>query len=1106
MKNKKKLLTDIQKENLEISKKSINIVKHICNTKEGLSQKDLENIGNLVKKSNDNNNSKEFNEYIKKEAIDIIDISLNKNKKQQFPENLMNELSKEVQGTEQKTILNILDKVSDNQKLTKEASNNLVKLLNDDNLSTNKNNDDDKYNISLKILSKQEINLDEHQKQILNIAKNTQNLSDNKKTNNEIVESINNINNIVEKGYHINKHTEKQIQKIFDKKGNDDKIIESTTNLINTMTENGLKVNSDISNKIIDKISKGENISKSSMKKLTASLINIITKCDVPKESINAFGSILKKYKEKKNFVEIELAINGLNILSKMHYVMNQESIDISLDIISKSELNDKTLKELSETLSYIFLEADINDSTFNKLFNILNKNKKLYNNLSICLYNTLKFKKQNQIDKLLKDNLDNLENAVKEGYFNEDILNILKKSPNIISERKILKQCLNYDELCSKIDKTSKQEEKIELNNQIYDKYKHLKIYTNKHFNIIQNNICCDNSINILYEILKKDFSLYQNEINLEKIFNAKSYNLSTVLDILKLYPSNHKDINNDILFQLSKIIINADKIICDKIIEIFEYIKKLRNIPDEIEKQIKLEKDNYLDIDTINYMIYIIKDIDLVPEKYIEKIYNNFNNKEKIELLSNLVLYLINKKIKLPDKLIDIFCSSNSGEKIIEYIPSFLSNENISDNYKNIFSNKLIEYLKQCSDIVQKQKIFDRFLIYCKFYNLTLDLQKYIISNINEVSQNKSDYGNYLYCFFDSKLNEDKILNELIFKQIKNNSNYKNDFEQLIDLKNNKERKEYILNENIIINKLILELSGNNKEMNLKINEYIISICKINNINKNSLLMLSLVKSFINQKDNYDLSKEDLIVCLSRYLQIELDITKLIDEIKNKSCINHIRKIWILNLMKNKKIEKLEINGLDIKYYIYNKLIEFYFSDELIEHFFNIISINFYEFENGIVEFFEFIKENISKDISLLEQLKKCINNIKFNTSFNNLINQTKNEYILDNCKDTNKLIFCKIFIMNDWKLYDIKKFIDAQINLEPKGDKELIEEIQDAIFKNKLSFYTKAKKGCIYENSNIIDIFMNYPRKDWELAIKTLCIIQKLGDKQQNDLDSY
>ena len=77
--------------------------------------------------------------------------------------------------------------------------------------------------------------------------------------------------------------------------------------------------------------------------------------------------------------------------------------------------------------MSNIFLEADINDSTFNKLFNILNNNKKLYNNLSICLYNTLKFKKQEQIDKLLKDNLDNLENAVNEGFFNKNILNILK-------------------------------------------------------------------------------------------------------------------------------------------------------------------------------------------------------------------------------------------------------------------------------------------------------------------------------------------------------------------------------------------------------------------------------------------------------------------------------------------------------------------------------------------------------------------------------------------------------------------------------------------------------------------------------------------------------
>ena len=93
---------------------------------------------------------------------------------------------------------------------------------------------------------------------------------------------------------------------------------------------------------------------------------------------------------------------------------MNPESIDLCLDIISTKEFNDKTLNELSETLSNIFLEADINDSTFNKLFDILNNNKQLYNNLSICLYNHLKFKSQEIIDELLKNNLDNLENVIR--------------------------------------------------------------------------------------------------------------------------------------------------------------------------------------------------------------------------------------------------------------------------------------------------------------------------------------------------------------------------------------------------------------------------------------------------------------------------------------------------------------------------------------------------------------------------------------------------------------------------------------------------------------------------------------------------------------------
>jgi len=56
---------------------------------------------------------------------------------------------------------------------------------------------------------------------------------------------------------------------------------------------------------------------------------------------------------------------------------------------------------------------------------------------------------------------LNKLENAVNEGFFNEQILNILKKSPKIISKSDILKKSLEFDELCNKLSKTSEPKEK---------------------------------------------------------------------------------------------------------------------------------------------------------------------------------------------------------------------------------------------------------------------------------------------------------------------------------------------------------------------------------------------------------------------------------------------------------------------------------------------------------------------------------------------------------------------------------------------------------------------------------------------------------------------
>ena len=160
-------------------------------------------------------------------------------------------------------------------------------------------------------------------------------------------------------------------------------------------------------------------------------------------------------------------------------------------------------------------------------------------------------------------------------------------------------------------------------------------------------------------------------------------------------------------------------------------------------------------------------------------------------------------------------------------------------------------------------------------------------------------------------------------------------------------------------------------------------------------------------------------------------------------------------------KKVKNLEIIGLDIKEFIYNKLIEFNFSNELNKKFINMIDINFFEFRKEIQNFFEFIKENTS----LFEQLKLAIKKINEIYSFTNLIYQIKNLYIIENCHDENKIYFCQIFIINNWKLLNIKKFIDKKIDLEPRGDEKLIRELQNEIFKNKLSFETKALKVYIY-----------------------------------------
>ncbi len=99
-------------------------------------------MSNLLK--NDNNQSKDFQKFKKKEVIKIIDKSMKQNSKQILTDDLMDGISKEINSKKQKKVLQILNTASNNQKLTGEAKINILDLLHD---NKKKNNDDDSLSV-----------------------------------------------------------------------------------------------------------------------------------------------------------------------------------------------------------------------------------------------------------------------------------------------------------------------------------------------------------------------------------------------------------------------------------------------------------------------------------------------------------------------------------------------------------------------------------------------------------------------------------------------------------------------------------------------------------------------------------------------------------------------------------------------------------------------------------------------------------------------------------------------------------------------------------------------------------------------------------------------
>lgn len=383
---KKKVLNSTQKEQKETAIKALGCLKNIANSNKGLSEKDLNNLNSLLEKKEESK-SKEFDKFLKKETIKIIDTLMDKHKEQKLPEKMVNNISKNIKS---KREFKILNNISQNQPLPKEASNNLLKIINeenDDNSSTKSEmsntseilDQNMKYEMTYQILEKNQENLGNKEKKIFELEKNNRNIIRNKNEDKCIVKSLENMENLVKDGY-INNHTQNTLSNLLE--SNNEEVFDKTLNVINKMTNNGININKNISNNLT-KIVENKRSKKEDINKLLATLVHIVDNNEIESQSMNIFIDSLSNYKKNKNKSELSLAISGLSILSKNHCSPEDSDINVCIDIIKEhsEELKKEDIIKLANSLRIIFDENNINEKTFNKLFDLLGSDK--FNNIN---------------------------------------------------------------------------------------------------------------------------------------------------------------------------------------------------------------------------------------------------------------------------------------------------------------------------------------------------------------------------------------------------------------------------------------------------------------------------------------------------------------------------------------------------------------------------------------------------------------------------------------------------------------------------------------------------------------------------------------------------
>ena len=318
-----------------------------------------------------------------------------------------------------------------------EKSNNISKSLDDSifhnlcfYINNQKVNKDNKNKI-IKILKNNEKELIGNVKNIYEIAEKTKILEENS-SDKEKIKSMIYIEEKIKDGYELNINTTNTLNNIITNNYNNSEIMYQAISLINTNVKNNHKVDFIISEKLINMfLNQKAQLSKKVFDNLIICLMNIVKNCKLEEQLSNALYGNLLDFNKRKVLNRVELLTISLKILTQKHYSFNKEQILNCINFLSNENISKSNPKfeDIENIILNSFNNQNLEKEIFNALFELFYKNIDFLDCISLCLLNSLKNKKQEEINILINWNMKKFENLILNNNINNCIINMLCKA-----------------------------------------------------------------------------------------------------------------------------------------------------------------------------------------------------------------------------------------------------------------------------------------------------------------------------------------------------------------------------------------------------------------------------------------------------------------------------------------------------------------------------------------------------------------------------------------------------------------------------------------------------------------------------------------------------